>query len=172
MTYRFGAITLVTVMALGACSRGDPQLLNLGRSSGPGPDEFSVLPTEPLEIPDDLTALPPPNPGGPNRTDPNPEADVAAALGGDVTRAASGSQSLMSHATRFGIEADIRGTLAAEDLEFRQRNDGRILERAFSVNVYHRAYSRVSLDQYAELERLRRLGVRTPAAPPEASGSE
>ena len=135
---------------------------------GRGPDEFSVLPTEPLEIPEDLSSLPTPSPGGPNRTDPDPEADAIAALGGNIDRAQSGSQSLMSHATRFGVEADIRETLAAEDLAFRERNDGRILERMFNVNVYHRAYAPLSLDQYAELDRLRRLGVRTPAAPPES----
>jgi hypothetical protein len=36
----------------------------------------------------------------------------------------------------------------------------------FGVNVYFDAYEDQSLDQQAELERLRRLGVRTPAAPP------
>lgn len=164
-----GTILMIAALALSACSRGEPQLLNLGRDSGPGPDEFAVLPSEPLEFPEDLSSLPAPNPGGPNRTDPNPEADAIAALGGDVTRAQSGSQSLLSHAARFGIESDIRGTLAAEDLAFRQQNNGRILERAFNVNIYHRAYSSVSLDQYLELERLRRMGVRTPAAPPEGA---
>ena len=160
----------LAALALSACSSGDPRLMNLNRGAGPGPDEFSVLPTRPLEMPSDLTALPPPNPGGPNRTDPDPEADAVAALGGDVSRAASGSQSLMSHTTRFGIESDIRGTLAAEDLAFRQQNDGRILERMMNVNIYYRAYAPLSLDQYRELDRLRSLGVRTPAAPPEATG--
>ncbi len=164
-----GTIVIIAALALGACSRGEPQLLNLTRDNGPGPDEFSVLPTEPIVIPEDLTSLPTPNPGGPSRTDPDPEADAIAALGGDITRAASGSQSLVSHTARFGIEADIRGTLAAEDLAFRQRSNGRVLERLFNVNVYHRAYSSVSLDQYGELERLRALGVRTPAAPPDGA---
>jgi hypothetical protein len=41
-----------------------------------------------------------------------------------------------------------------------------VLERLFNVNVYFRAYQRQSLDKYAELDRFRRLGVRTPAAPP------
>ena len=35
-------------------------------------------------------------------------------------------------------------------------------------NSVHRAYQPLSLDQYAELERMRRAGVRTPAAPPQA----
>ena len=160
---------MAAALALSACSSGgEPRMMNLNsRNVGPGPDEFSVLPSRPLEMPSDLTALPPPNPGGPNRTDPDPEAEAIAALGGDVTRAATGSQGLMTHATRFGVEGDIRGTLAAEDLAFRQQNNGLFLERMMSVNIYYRAYSSVSLDQYGELERLRSLGVRTPAAPPE-----
>lgn len=166
MGIKTGLICIIAVAVLGACSSGDPQLLNLDRDTGPGPDEFAVLPTNPLEIPDDLTALPTPDPGGPNLADPNPEADAIAALGGNVTRAGGASQSLLSHVTRFGIEADIRGTLATEDLAFRDRNRGRILERALNTNVYHRAYAPVSLDQYSELDRLRRLGIRTPAAPP------
>ncbi|MEM9318632.1 MAG: DUF3035 domain-containing protein [Pseudomonadota bacterium] len=164
-----GIIICLAILALGACSRENPRLLNLTRDSGPGPDEFSVLPTEPLEIPDDLTSLPTPNPGGSSRTDPDPEADAIIALGGNPARAASGSAAFVGHASRFGIEAGIRDTLAAEDLAFRQTNDGRILERLFNVNTYHRAYEPLSLDQYAELERLRRLGVRTPAAPPQGA---
>jgi hypothetical protein len=46
-------------------------------------------------------------------------------------------------------------------------NDGRLLERLFNVNVYFKAYRSQELDQYLELQRLRRLGIRTPAAPPD-----
>ena len=49
-------------------------------------------------------------------------------------------------------------TLATEDLEFRRKNDGRLLEKLFSVNVYFKAYAKMALDQYAELERWRRKG--------------
>ena len=56
--------------------------------------------------------------------------------------------------------------LAAEDLEFRRQNDGRVLERLFNVNVYYEAYESQSLDKYFELQRLRNAGIRTPAAPP------
>jgi len=54
-------------------------------------------------------------------------------------------------------------------LAFRRGHKGRLLERAFNVNVYYRAYRKQSLDQYKELRRFRRLGVRTPAAPPETT---
>ncbi len=160
----------LVLLALGACSRGDPTLMNL-RQDGEGPDEFSVLPTRPLEIPENLATLPDPRLSGGNLADPDPEADVAAALGGNVNRASTGSQSLVSHAARFGVGADIRETLAEEDLEFRRRNDGRLLERLFAVNVYYRAYRVMALDRYAELERMRAAGIRTPAAPPEEFGT-
>ncbi|MYI69705.1 MAG: DUF3035 domain-containing protein, partial [Boseongicola sp. SB0673_bin_14] len=116
----------------------------------------------------DLAALPEPTPGLANLTDPTPESDVAAALGGDVEALARGSSDgvFLAHATRHGVDGNIRAELAVADLEFRRDNQGRVLERLFDVNVYFRAYEKMSLDQYAELARLRRLGIRTSAAPP------
>jgi len=161
---------LVAVVALSACGRSDrePRLLNLS-SAGEGPDEFAILPTKPLEQPEDYATLPPPTPGGTNRTDPTPEADLAVALGGRAEAVArSGVDGgIVTYASRFGVAPDIRAQLAAEDLEFRRQNDGRILERLFNVNVYYRAYRAQSLDQYRELERFRAAGIRTPAVPPD-----
>lgn len=161
------ALTLTIVgAAVSACGRGDPILMNIAANRD-GPDEFAVLPTEPLEIPDDVATLPEPTPGGRNRVDPDPEAQAIAALGGNPGRAQGASAALMAHATRFGIEAGIRQTLAAEDLAFRERNDGLFFERVFNINIYPREYQALALDQDAELERLRAAGVRTPGAPPE-----
>lgn len=164
-TIRFSA-ALALVAGLSACG-GAPDLITL-TSDSRGPDEFSIVPNKPLQTPDAPGALPPPTPGGANRTDPTPDADAIAALGG---RAPSGGgiqgPALMAHVQRFGTASNIRQTLATEDLAFRQDNDGRLLERIFNVSVYFKAYDPLSLDQYAELERLRRLGIRTPAAPPE-----
>jgi hypothetical protein len=154
-----------SILMLVACSQGTPQLMNL-RNTEEGPDEFAVLPTAPLEIPEGLAGLPEPTPGARNRVDPDPEGDAIAALGGNPARAAGAGSDLVSYSTRFGVSGDIRPVLAAEDEEFRRRNDGRILERVFGTNVYFEAYRRQALDRYAELERLRRMGVRTPAAPP------
>jgi hypothetical protein len=155
------------LLALAACGGlNDPRLMNV-RNLESGPDEFSVLPTEPIEIPQNLRDLPAPTPGGVNRTDPDPEGDAIRALGGNPERAARAAGDVVSYASRFGVAPDIRGVLAAEDLEYRRQNDGRLLERVFNVNVYFSAYRPMALDRYAELERLRRAGVRTPAAPPE-----
>ncbi|MEX3017670.1 DUF3035 domain-containing protein [Gymnodinialimonas hymeniacidonis] len=153
----------VAVLALSACSNGVPTLMNL-RNTESGPDEFSVVPTRELEMPSSRD-LPAPTPGGINRADPNPEADAIAALGGNINAAPSAG-GLVTYAGRFGVASDIRGTLAAEDEQFRRENDGRLLERLFRNNVYFDAYEDQSLDRYAELERLRRMGVQTPSAPP------
>ncbi|WP_372602852.1 DUF3035 domain-containing protein [Actibacterium sp.] len=164
-------ISLVALTALAGCSRDKtPQLMNIKGTTGP--DEFNFLPNKPIETPEDLAALPAPTPGGKNRADLDPDADVVAALGGRPERLAetgipAADNALMAQATRFGTAENIRQTLAAEDLEYRRKNNGRLLERMFNVSVYYKAYRKQSLDQHAELDRWRRAGVRTVGAPPE-----
>jgi hypothetical protein len=167
---RFGLVFLM--IGLAACGGGsdDPNLLNIQQPRAEGPDEFGVLPNKPLQLPEDVAVLPEPTPGGANRADQTPQADAVAALGGNaavLARGPSGDRALIAYAGRNGVDPDIRTELAAADLEFRRDNDGRLLERLFNVNVYFRAYEEMELDQYEELERLRRLGVRTPAVPPD-----
>ena len=168
-----GRVILAMALAaiLSACGGSDrpPELMNV-RSSTDGPDEFGILPPKALQMPEDLAALPEPTPGGTNRTDPTPEADAILALGGNPQAGAGLDGSLLNHVSRFGLSADIRQTLAAEDLQWRRDNNGRVLERLFNVNVYYRAYENMSLDQHAELFRWRGLGVRTPSAPPPQEG--
>lgn len=169
------ALALIAVLAMSACAnKKDPELMNI-RNAGNGPDEFTILPTKTLQAPDFTAALPVPTPGGANLTDPTPKADAVAALGGNPSRVAArgdgsigrGDATLVSHARRFGANRVIRQTLAAEDLEFRRDHRGRVFERWFNLNVYYRVYKGVSLDKYRELERFRRLGIRTPSAPPD-----
>lgn len=165
---------LALAATLAACSSSDtPELMNL-RSSTAGPDEFGILPPKPLEMPEDIAGLPEPTPGGTNLTDQNPRADAIIALGG-TPRASNGAvpaadAALINHVSRYRVLADIRAILAAEDLEWRQRNNGRIMERLFNVNVYFDAYEAMTLDQFLELEKWRQAGVRTPSAPPRRSG--
>lgn len=158
-------------LLLSACSDSENPILMNAAASERGPDEFSIVPTRPLEMPTNLSELPVPNPSGSNRVDPQPRADIARALGGNPAAAVARGTAdggIVNHASRFGRSEGIRDQLAAEDLEFRRRNQGRLLERLFSVNVYHRAYEFMWLDKYAELERWRRAGARTPSAPPRA----
>ena len=157
------------LMLAGCGGTSVPNLMNV-RSETNGPDEFAILPPKPLELPENLADLPEPTPGGANLTDPRPFDDAILALGGkpqSTIGVPAGDGALYSYTTRKGVTAGIRQTLAAEDLEFRQKNDGRLLERLFNVNVYFKAYRKQSLDQYAELERWRRAGARTPSAPPD-----
>ena len=169
-------ILTIAMAALSACGGGEkePKLLNVRQPVAEGPDEFAILPAKPLEMPEDLAALPAPTPGGSNLTDVTPFADAAVALGGkpEVLTRASTDGALINYARRYGADANIRAQLAAADLEYRRKNDGRLLERLFNVNVYYRAYEPMSLDRYAELERLRRLGIRTSAVPPEPVAEE
>ncbi|MEO0990442.1 MAG: DUF3035 domain-containing protein [Pseudomonadota bacterium] len=165
-------LVLATCLAT-ACARETPDLLSpvSDRSGEGGPDEFAVVPAKPLEIPENLAALPPPTPGGGNRADQNPQADVVAALGGSPGRISRdgtvrGETALLAHAGRFGTQPGIRDQLAAEDLAFRKANRGRFLEVAFGLNTYFLAYTAQSLDQYNETLRLRAAGVRTSAVPP------
>lgn len=163
---KWGLLGMTAAFALSACAEKAPQLMNLRKNSN-APDEFSILPTKPLTQPENYTALPPPTLGGANRADRDPNADLAVALGGSATGGARSDAGLTNASARFGVNSDIRAILAAEDLEYRRKNDGRLFERMANVNVYFKAYRPIALDKYAELERLRRAGVRTPAAPPD-----
>ncbi|UFS65993.1 MULTISPECIES: DUF3035 domain-containing protein [Paracoccus] len=162
------ALTMTTLL-LAACS-SDPHLMNTsaGRSS---PDEFSILPTKPLQMPADLNVLPTPTPGGANITDPTPHADAVAALGGNPGQLSAqgvgvADAALIAHASRLGRDPAIRQTTAQEDLAWRSRHSRRALEVLARTNVYYRAYDPMTLDSWSELERWRPTGVQLPAAPP------
>lgn len=167
---RYG-LALLAALILAGCDRSEPTLFNI-RSEDRTPDEFAILPSKPLEQPEDLTVLPPPTLGGLNRTDRLPRAEAIVALGGNPNAGAGADSALVATTSRYGVQGGIREQLAAEDLDFRRANDGRLLERAFNVNVYYRAYRSQSLDQYSELERLRQAGIRTVAAPPDPANPQ
>jgi len=116
-------LAIAMLVALVGCGGGDadPNLLNIRQPRSEGPDEFAVLPTKPLEMPADRS-LPPPTPGGTNRTDPTPQADATAALGGNATvlNRPSGDGALIAYTGRHGRNPQIREQLAAADLEFRR----------------------------------------------------
>ncbi|MAU51577.1 MAG: hypothetical protein CMN17_04200 [Roseovarius sp.] len=167
-------LILLSVAVVAGCGgrERDVSLTRL-RASSNGPDEFSIIPSKPLEMPEDMAALPAPTPGGPNRTDQNPVADGVAALGGNLavtqTEAPSAANSaLLAHSTRYGRDPEIRQTLAAEDREIRNRyGQVNLLRGILPGDDYTQAYERQWLDAYAEERRLRRAGVRTPASPPD-----
>ncbi len=168
MTHPRCAAALIAALLLTGCGVDDPSLMNF-RASRTGPDEFLVAPVKPLVPPPNPAELPPPTRGATNLADPTPEADAIVALGGRpqaATGVPAGDGGLVRYAGRLGTDPAIRQTTAAEDLEFRRRNPGRLLERLTNANVYYRSYGRQSLDQQSEIDRFRRAGVPTPAAPP------
>lgn len=156
------------MVALTACA-SDRGLRDL-RSNGGGPDEFRVLPVNPLTLPDDITNLPTPTPGGSNITDPVPNADAVAVLGGNPTAlipsgVPAGDGALVTAVSRNGVDPSIRQTLASEDAAFRNRQSRFGFFRG--RDRYFQAYARQALDAYAELQRFRNAGVATPTAPPQ-----
>lgn len=158
---------------LGACAGpGDkaPDLMRF-RNTTSQPDEFRVVPAKPLATPTDMAALPVPTPGSGNRADQTPVSDAVAALGGNpaaLTRTGvpASDAAVLAYAARQGRDPAIRDTLAAEDLDYRQRHGMSPLERLANINGYYNAYDGMQLDQQAELAALRARGVYVPAAPP------
>jgi hypothetical protein len=166
-----GAVGLLIAGAtIAGC--GDGGLAGGLRSSGVGatPDEFMVLPTKPLELPDNLEArpLPPPVTGAANRVDYDPRAEALAGLTGRPTVATANGAALVA---RVGPGAPgIRATLAAEDQVYRSENRGLFFERMFSRDEEALTYRNMTLNSGAEFELLRAQGVRQPPAPPTLLG--
>ncbi len=163
------ALTILT-LALTACGR-DGKLSRI-RNTGNGPDEFTVLPTRPLQTPASYNMLPPPTPGGANLVDTNPTAEGIAALGGNPAATVpgqgigAGDAGLVNHARRHGVTPAIRQELALEDAQTR-RSHGRV--NIFNVGPsddYTDAYKKQWLDAQAERQRMQQSGVVTPSAPP------
>lgn len=135
-----------------------------------GPDEFAVVPTKELELPENTQELPEPVLGAKNRVDATPRRDAIAALGGkpdrlDSQQIGGGEQPLITAASRYGVSANIRQTLAVEDAEYRRKNRARFTQRWYEDQSYLRRFRNESLEPYNELSRMRGMGVRTPTAP-------
>jgi len=162
-------MTTLMIVAVAACGRGDGALTRI-KSDSNGPDEFSILPTGPLQTPETYS-LPVPTPGGANLVDPNPRAAGVAALGGNPAATVPGAVSasdggLVNHARRYGVNPVVRQELASEDAQVRRRH-GRV--NIFNIGPnddYTDAYRKHWLDSQAEQDRMTRSGVVTPSAPP------
>lgn len=159
------AAAVATALLLSGCGEGG--LPGGLRRAGIGgtPDEFMVLPTRPLEMPEDLKALPPPTPGAVNRVAYRPRTDAITGLTGRPAVAAGGGALV----ARAGPSSPaIRQQLAVEDAEWRRTHHGKLLERWFSKDRNALVYDEMLLDAPYEYQRLRAAGLRVPAAPPEA----
>lgn len=187
---RIYGLSALAALTLAACADRDASrsLTLAGRNDGP--NEFSMVPSKPLQQPEDLTALPEPTPGGANRTDRNPEAEAIAALGGDQGAIAGPSpaadSALLAATARFGVDGDIRRELARDHLDYIRQPRGVLRRRtALTPEEYLDAYDFMALDQATMNHLARRVGTRTPAvqpmsiseapvlpAPPEAQAAE
>lgn len=163
-------IMAMVLTAVTACSGKDKPLTRI-KHTGNGPDEFSILPSKPLQEPGSYTDLPAPAPGTANLTDVNPKAEGVIALGGNPAALAgnkinSSETALVNHARRYGADANIRTTVAVEDAEVRKKR-GRVNVLGIGPDDdYTLAYKKEWLNSQAERERLRARGVSTPSAPP------
>lgn len=167
---RLKILGVVVVLALAGCTSGGTLHSNV--KSGNGPDEFSILPNKELQVPSDLSALPPPTPAGVNRTDQDPLGDAVAALGGSAaarsalnTNIPNSDSGLVSYASRLGRDANIREVVAQEDQDFRDRRGRFTSIRISKKGLYEQVYRPQTLDFREEWWRWKRAGVRTPAAP-------
>ncbi len=159
------SFSVLALVLVSACGNTDRPLRDL-RSAGGGPDEFAVIPLEPLEIPQ-TRELPTPTPGGANRTDPTPNANAINALGGSAAAQVAGGlptgdAALLAYSARYGVDPNIRSTLAAEDAALLERARRSNLFNPLGRDRYFPAYAGQALNAPAELERMRALGVAVP----------
>lgn len=153
------SVILITVSACASKSTITPQ------AQGNGPDEFSITPPKPLEAPKDFSALPVPTLGGSNLSDATPKADAIVALGGRVPVSTGIDGGIVTYASRYGVDQNIRSDLATSDTRFRKIKTA-APSWPWAKNKYERAYRRFALNPWDELERLQALGVQVPSAPP------
>jgi len=163
-------ILLGLVLTVASCGWGNKPLTRL-KNPDEGPDEFLITPGKPLQEPKSYSELPTPEPGAPNLADRDPRAEGIAALGGKPGATAAGGipasdSGLVRYADRHGVRPDIRQVLRVEDDKIRRDYGRRNILHIGPRDNYTDAYKKQWLDAQAEEERLRRLGIRTPSAPP------
>lgn len=166
------AILIMAATGLAACGGYERDItLRSVTSTTAGPDEFAILPGKPLQAPANFSELPIPTPGSANLTDQNPLADGLAAIGGNPARlqdtgVPAGDGALVRHASRNGVDPNVRTELAAEDEDFRRRKSRFTRIRIVRQDLYNKVYKRETLNARNEWNRFRRVGARTPTAPP------
>lgn len=166
------AAPLAAVVALSGCeissdSTGDFRD-QFGVAQG-APDEFLIIAKQPLQMPPSFD-LPRPQPGAPNLVDPNPNAIAYSALyqstqtDGAVAISA-GERVLLKGAKAEGDNSAVRAALA-DDLP-EETNQNFLLDNLFGLPIPANLNEiKGDLASAEEVERLRRQGLPTPAAPP------
>lgn len=165
------AAMLAATVVLSGCEAGSDSAgfrSQFGVDQG-APDEFLIIAKRPLQMPPSFD-LPRPDPGAANRVDPDPDAQAYAALyqATQIERDApisAGERVLLKGADAEGdnsaVRALLQGDLPAEtNREF-------LFDTIFGV-VIPANLNEINSDLVSaeEVERLRRQGLPTPAAPP------
>lgn len=163
---RLIACALIAATLLAGCeNKGLRQVT----ARGDGPDEFLIVPVNPLEYPKNLSVLPAPTPDGINRSDTRPLENAVAALGGkrpsENGSVPNRDAALVKHTSRFGADPNIRKTLAQIDADFRQRESRLAQIRLIATDRYLQAYRSQALDAESTAEAFQRVGIPTPNAP-------
>lgn len=161
------AMLVLAPLALAGCGGGG--LAGALRASGATttPDEFMVLPTRPLEMPQSFADLPTPTPGAVNRVDYRPHAEAIAGLTG-APGPAGNAEAAALVAQAGPRQPGIRQELAAEDVVWRDTHHGLLIPRLIAKDKDTVTYQPMILDSAAEFERLRAAGIEQPAAPPDS----
>jgi len=164
-------LVLFSILSLAGCAGEE---LRYMQSNTEGPDEFMIIPAEPLTAPDNFSDLPVPTPGGRNLTDPNPIERAIIALDGRVDAIESSGvpdrdRALVEFTHRNGVPGDIRQVVLEEDVDYRRRRSRFSRFRLFDFNRYNDVYAPQTLDPFIEHRRFRRAGVATPSAPPQVN---
>lgn len=161
------AVLILITLTLSACA--NTGLRDLRTNSG-GPDEFLVQPVKGLEAPTDYSALPAPTPGQANLADRSAINEGVVAFGGRPTSPDAGipasDGALVQHASRRGVDPNIRQDLAEADAKFRKRKARFTQIRIARVDRYEQTYRRQALNPETEAAKWRRAGARTPSSPP------
>lgn len=155
MTIFIKSIAFFALVSLIACSKN---------SNSKGPDEFLVIPTKPLIMPDNYSNIPLPILGMINRVQYEPRKDILRAFGGNPNLSASkkiksNEIALLRVTTRRGVDQNIRKKLQTEDLALRKSHPLKVLERIAGKSNKSIAYKGSVLDIELELKRLRKLGI-------------
>ncbi len=164
-TWKVSAALLIGAVFASGCQ--NTNLASVLREAGVGgsPDEFMVLPTRPLEIPQDLNTLPVPKPGSVSLVDYRPKESAVAALTGGPTAVGTASGAALVAAVP-PASAGIRTVLANEDVTYRENNKGLFFQRMFTKDKEALIYSAELLNPKTEYNNLQAAGVRTyPATP-------
>lgn len=168
------AMAAIALLALIGCDQvGNPIKVLTGKRASP--DEFQVLPREPLQMPRDLS-LPVPQPGTPSPRAPQPKRAAQMALLGTTAgpvaaQPSSGEQALLSAANTAAADPEIRATLESDQ---KKASEGpyeppTIWELiGVSDGDYANVDPEIVLDPQTEAKRLRTKGAASTPVDPDA----